>query len=217
MLSKSWAARLWREMLHVPSTPGSESLHSNDNSKNTGHKNMQNAYPQLSKKKTSSPSTPLTTPAPCFFLRKNETHTKNTPPQQLQPIKNPPRSQLTKKNSPACDIVFSSPDNPNAARSKKALVLGRVAKARFTRQHAARSSAPHSVCTGQVIFFNEKYRYTWPIASMYLGCIYLHLVDFHGKCIGKHTIHGCRGRYTLSCCCDYYDYYHDVLQKFHSF
>ena len=128
------------------------------------------------KKNHHLPPLPLQPPPHVFSSETTKhTHTKNTPPQQLQPIKNPRRSQLTKKNSPAYDIVFSSPDNPNAARSKKALVLGRVAKARFTRQHAARSSAPHSVCTGQVICFNEKYRYTRPIASMYSVFTYIWL------------------------------------------
>lgn len=36
----------------------------------------------------------------------------------------------------------SSPDKPSAARSRKALVFGRLAKARRTRHTAARSSAP---------------------------------------------------------------------------
>ena len=172
------------------------------------HKMLTHNFP---KKNHHLPPLPLQSLPHVFSQEQRNTHTKNTPSQQLQPIKNTLEDHNSpKRNSPACDIVFSSPDNPNAARSKKALVLGRVAKARFTRQHAARSSAPHSVCTGQVIFFNENQ--VCPAHSIHVQCVYLHLVDFYGKCIGKHTIHGCRGRYTLSCCYDddddYYYYYH---------
>ena len=106
-------------MLPVPSTLSSKSLRSND---------------QLpaSSKNSSSPSTPPKN-RPMFFLRKNKTRKKNTPPQQLKSIKILEDHNSPKKNSPDYDIIVSSPDNPNAARSKKALVLGRVAKARFTR------------------------------------------------------------------------------------
>ena len=135
--------------------------------KHTGHENTQDAYPQLPNKNSSSPLPLPPTVTPCF-LRKKEM-LKNKLHHNKKTLKN------NSPKTPSLWFVFSSPDNPKAARKRKALVLGRVAKARFTRQHAARSSAPktlhrtemvqnewcHCVCNVQlVIFFNKKYRYT---------------------------------------------------------
>lgn len=97
-------------MLRVPSTLGSKSLRSNDNYKNTGHKNTQDAYPQLSNKKSSSPSTPLTTHAPCFFSQKQRnTHTHKTHSTTTTSTNKKPSKITTHQKKTAQLMISSSP------------------------------------------------------------------------------------------------------------